>query len=155
MMMRRPLRQLQPPPQSETSAEASGVRRVNVPGLQAPAEPEIAKIPFGDPRVIGNDQGPRELQDTSGPTRINQPGGMPGGTPSRPSFPTPVSSQAPQPFRPMQAPRGIAGSAMSPSSGLLGRAGGLLGGGLGVPGVMKGGQDISALIQQLLARMGR
>jgi hypothetical protein len=41
-----------------------------------------------------------------------------------------------------------------PSSKLLGQAGGLLGGGLGVPSLTGSGGDVSALIQQLLRQRG-
>ncbi len=49
--------------------------------------------------------------------------------------------------------KSLTGAPSLPSSNLLGQAGGLLGGGLGVPALASGNTgDVSALIAQLLAR---
>lgn len=109
---------------------------------------------LGGPGPAGNPQRPNERPG----------GGMPQGplvtprsnaTPSMPQEPTPVASQPPQPFQPMASPvlrRGSLGGAPEQNAALLGKAGGLLGGGLNVPDVTtdgSGGTDLADLIAKL------
>lgn len=111
---------------------------------------------------VGNPQGPRDRPGGGAPPTINQPGGISQDpsrpTPSMPASPTPVASEPPRPFTPMDPtmtppettqPTGITrrtvpGSPSMQSPNLLGSAGGLLGGGLGVPG-QAGGTDPQSL----------
>lgn len=110
------------------------------------------------PPIPGSSEGPRDRPMPQPPTE-NAPGGvtrkgLPGAAPPMPMSPTPVSAQPPQPFTPLTPPRGMSGAALAPSSNLLGKAGGLLGGGLGVPGIASGDtQDVSSLIESLLANL--
>lgn len=146
-----------------------------------PTGPLTQDIPPIGPR--GNPERARERAVGQDPTSPIAPGGVPreglpgesaepfafggapgvqraGSAPSMPTDPTPVSTQAPQPFTPMAPPTGVTrravGAPSAPSSRLFGRAGGLMGGGMGVPGIYGGGgNDISALILQLLKGQGR
>lgn len=124
--------------------------RFNVTDPHQPTDPNVP--PGAGPQ--GNRVTPVEQKGTNIPTsplvtpRSNA-------TPGQPQEPTPVASGPPQPFSPMPSPivrRGIsAGGPNSQSSMLLGKAGGLLAGGLGVPGVV-GGQD-STDIADLIASL--
>jgi hypothetical protein len=105
--------------------------------------PGPAGSPISSPRT-GPQAGPGSLfAGLSAPGGIGGGGVASGATPSRPDAPTPVASQPPAPFMPMNA-------GMQPTAGrmLFGRAGGLMGGGLGVPGALGGqesGTDADAL----------
>ncbi len=90
---------------------------------------------------------PRELHPGGGPPSL---GGMYGATPSQSDEPNPAAAGMPHPFTPMQPPMLPAGASPNASRFLFGRAGGLLGGGLGVPGILgdEGGNedDVAALM---------
>lgn len=144
--------------QAGIGAGTGGVQRVPPSPPSVPSiNPDDINLPGGPGGQTGNPTGPRDRPDTN-PGTSNAPGGvqrvgLPGSAPSMPSAPSPISAGLPQPFTPMAPPRGIAGSALAPSSNLLGKAGGLLSGGLGVPGRMgSDAQDISGLIQMLLQK---
>lgn len=101
------------------------------------------------------------------PTRIPVEAPSATATPARPSEPSPIAMQPPKPFTPLSGPsvsqmvqpisRNVPGTAQGPNSTLLGKAGGLLGGGLSVPGTFQAGtgQDISGLINVLLSKLGK
>jgi hypothetical protein len=79
--------------------------------------------------------------------------------PDMPDYPSPVAEEKPAPIQGYTPPasiqrKGLTGAPSLPSSKLLGQAGGLLGGGLGVPSLTGSGGDVSALIQQLLRQRG-
>jgi hypothetical protein len=79
--------------------------------------------------------------------------------PDMPDYPSPVAEEPAKPIPGYTPPagivrKGLTGAPSLPSSKLLGQAGGLLGGGLGVPSLTGSGSDVSALIQQLL-KQGR
>lgn len=92
--------------------------------------------------------------------------GAPGGanaTPQMPKEPTPISTQTPTSFSPMPqnmtpdqlvtpqvTRRSLTGGTDTSAPSLLGKAGGLLGGGLSIPGLSSGPDDIGALLQKLL-----
>lgn len=133
------------------------------PPPQGPLSPGTSDIGTPDdsgrlPPLPGNSEGPRDRTIPEPPTQ-NAPGGvqrqgLPGASPSRPIAPSPIAAMSPRPFTPLTPPRGMQGAALAPSSNLLGKAGGLLGGGLGVPGSVSGDtQDVSSLIAALLQKM--
>lgn len=147
-----------------------GVRRKTLQEI-GPKSPEAYIYPGGPeaiPPQYGNSESSRDRMPGGGPGTQNAPNVPTGqfnqqGTiqraqsaPSMPSSPTPAAMK---PFAPMAPPQGVQRKVIlggpAPSNGLLGRAGGLLGGGLGVP---SGGQaetpDISALMQMLQQRRG-
>jgi len=117
-------------------------------------KPPLQPSSTGDDGLVGkfgNTERPREMPAPQpGPGSVTPSGGgvsrRSAATPSQPSAPSPVASQPPAPFTPMAG-------GMVPTVGrmLFGRAGGLLGGGLGVPGAIgdEGGEDISALMELL------
>lgn len=152
-----------------------GVKRKPLPG--AAPDPMAEQVltesmpPMSAPQP-GNPQTPRERVPDQGPgqppapniptTEYDQAGTTPTGpvramsAPSMPTAPTPASLQ---PFAPMAPPQGVQRKVVlggpAPAAGLLGRAGGLLGGGIGVPtSGMPATPDVSALIQQLIQRRG-
>jgi len=100
----------------------------------------------------GTSQGPRETQPT--PTLRSVGEGQ--AAAPRPMEPTPIAgAAAPAVNTPMPGGPGLASLASPARRGLFGGAGGLTGGGLGVPGSgMTGDDPISALIQQLLQNRG-
>jgi hypothetical protein len=132
-----------------------------------PPPPTSSIEPVAPPQKFdggaGNAYRPLELHPDAGglPTQPLESPRTVVGTPSRPQEPTPIAGQPPQPFSPMPSPitrRGIStGGPNSQSSSLLGKAGGLLGGGLGVPGAMggQGSNDISDLIANLFKLANR
>ena len=152
------------------------------PGTPPVGKPTPPLLSAPTPRVdpAGNPQGPTQRGPINLPTT---PGSLVGGAPpstaapSRPSEPTPVSgstpapvTQPPPPFQPMptgMSPgdstvstvvrRGLVpGGPNQQGAALLGKAGGLLGGGLGVPGIMgAGSEDISDLIAQIYLMANR
>lgn len=122
-----------------------------------------------DPGGLGNRESPRDYTPDKGPGTTTEPvprgdygkvgdmgtgGGITRSAPTMPTSPTPAAMQ---PFAPMAPPQGVQRktvlSAPQGSNGLLGRAGGLLNGGLGVA-KQTGPQtpDISALIQAMLQK---
>lgn len=126
--------------------------------------------PVIDAPAEGNRQGPRDAappppappQAGPGPG----PGPAPHGAPQRPMEPQPIAMSPPQPFTPMASslsptqtvstqPGGsITRRGLGPSPGLLGSAGGLLGGGLGVPG-QSGRDDMGPLLAMLFKMANR
>jgi hypothetical protein len=143
-------------------------------GMAAPMPPAPEPTPAPDPATAGGGiraaERPRDLAGPGANPASLAPSQPPGGgsqaTPSRPMQPSPVAMGTPQPFTPLSnpdttqiastQPGGLAsimrrGIEPSPQGGaLLGRAGGLLGGGLGVPGL--GGSesnDLSSMISAL------
>ncbi len=136
----------------------------------------------GNSGPAGNSDKPADLFRPQAPTSLGNlvgGGGSPAGNaPSRPNEPTPVAGGTPSPnvqppptFEPMRSGmspndqtmstivrRGLVPGGPNQQGGaLLGKAGGLLGGGLGVPGVMgdTGGQNISDLIAQIMLMANR
>lgn len=159
---------------NDTMDEGSGIRRKKLDPAPAPGpiSPEAYVFPNGapPPPQPGNPETPRDRAPEQGPGRLplpNQPGpyDQSGTTPitpnvqaapARPMDPSPVSMQ---PFAPMAPPQGVQRKVITggpaPGSALLGRAGGLMGGGLGVPTTTQGvTPDVSALIAQLIQRRG-
>lgn len=135
--------------------------------------PTLPDQPPPPPGTEGNREGPRDQPGASnlpiGPLNINIGRPPMGGTatPGRPVTPTPVASQPPQPFTPITPSmsdsdaalpqalqrRPLTGGAVSGSS-LLGGVGGLLGGGLGVPG-LQGGSDLPSMLVNLFRMINR
>ncbi len=121
--------------------------------VKPPLQPSLQPSSTGDDGSVshsGNTERPREMPAPQpGPGSVTRRSAA---TPSQPSAPSPVASQPPAPFTPMAG-------GMVPTVGrmLFGRAGGLLGGGLGVPGAIgdEGGEDISALMELLKLAGGR
>lgn len=124
------------------------------------------------PTEAGSPEGPRDRPGggMTLPPMLNQPGQVSQApsrpTPSMPSSPSPVSAQPPRPFTPLDPTLSSSQTAMPTikrpgapmaGGGLLGHAGGLLGGGLGVAG-NTGGQDpqslADAIYQILLMKHG-
>lgn len=158
---------------NEDLSQTGGVRRKK-PGdpmsqVGGPVSPEAYIYPGGPdgpvPPQTGNSETPRDRTPNQGPGtqnqpniptgQFNQPGTGPVRAQSAPSMPSAPSPASMQPFQPMAPPQGVQRKMVlggaAPTSGLLGRAGGLLGGGMGVP--QSGGPaapDISTLIQQLV-----
>lgn len=149
-----------------------------------PAEQPTGPLPpVFDP--TGNSDGPRDRPTGGAPPVLNQPGGisqapsrpspMPSSpTPSMPDSPSPSAAEPPRPFTPLDPTmttsqtalpavpatiqrRTVPGGPSMRSQNLLGNAGGLLGGGLGVAG-NAGGQDpqslADAIYQILLMKNG-
>lgn len=147
-------------------------------GIFHPATPPTPG-PSGD--VQRRDGGPMTPQGGGNANHTDEApsGGAASGAPPRPSTPSPVAAQPPAPFTPMEplggdpmslvTPQSDYGSAnvkqrapfLSPSAmydsaqvpgGLLGKAGGLLGGGLGLPGATGGGfqNDPSNILDSLI-----
>ncbi len=113
-----------------TDEEPRVRRRLTGAPLAPEPEPPIALPPTPMP---GTGTRPRDLPAPD-PGAVGQagPSASPSrATPSQPTEPSPVASLPPAPFAPMQA-------GMQPTMGrmLFGRAGGLLGGGIGVPGAL-------------------
>jgi hypothetical protein len=172
---RRPLAEdgseIPPPPPAMTTdetgnrwgKEGSGVGPGE--GAVGNAPPQLPGITEAEPpRVEYGDQQPPSYG--GGPSQAAAP---------RPDEPTPVAAQAPNPetpspFTPMQDPLSaqqsataaypiqrrpivpVTGQATTQGSALLGKAGGLLGGGLGTPGMLGTTQehtDIGSLIANL------
>lgn len=120
-----------------------------------------------DPSGLGNRETPRDRTPDKGPgtTTVPMPqgeyrkpeqGGVARNAPSMPSAPTPAAME---PFAPMAPPQGVQRksvlSAPAPTSGMLGRAGGLLNGGLGLAkSTQPMAPDVSALIQALMQQKG-
>lgn len=125
----------------------------NNPPNDMPA-PGGATVP--DVHRPGGQDGP-PMRDTTSP-REQHPGAPgPGnggmGTPPMPSSPTPIAGGAPQPFTPIPGPP-MAGGVQRVTPSLYGKAGGLLGGGIGVqdagnPGMDANNPDILRLLQLL------
>lgn len=168
------------PPRDQSS---EGVLNPPPPPLMAPNDPGLvhpptAPPPPGVPGPGGNSTTPRDFAGASEPTSTPpSPRITNRATPSRPMEPEPVASSTPQPFQPMPQPGGggmmgamasggappgifrrgvVPGGPNAQSSMLLGKAGGLMGGGLGVPSVYgSNGDDISDLILTILKNAGR
>ena len=132
-------------------------------------QPFVRRRPMGGPQVNaptgeeGNPEIPRELPNEGPGVPVPTPAppivsrrttgtGMGTGTeggaqgaPPLPMAPSPVAMQPPAPFTPMAY-----GNRPTMGRMLFGKAGGLLGGGLGVPGAMSDeGLDVDALLEML------
>jgi len=148
---------------NEPSPAQGGIRRKPLPMMPSLDPAELT--PIGpDPNGLGNREAPRDYSPDKGPgTVTNNPipngdYGKVGGDVTRnaPPMPTDPTPAAMQPFAPMAPPQRMQRKTLlsaPQSSGLLGRAGGLLNGGMGVA-KQAGPQtpDISALIQALMQK---
>jgi hypothetical protein len=155
-------------PQMPTTPVApGGVPREGLPGEAAPpatnwdvpAEPMMPSVPdYSVPEVPGAPPKAKPPLDVS---MGAAPPAPPESTsaPDMPDYPSPVAEEPAKPIPGYTPPagivrKGLTGAPSLPSSKMLGQAGGLLGGGLGVPSLTGSGSDVSALIQQLL-KQGR
>lgn len=161
----------EPPPPFDPGGNTEKPREQDRPGDDIPRRPEAPNMPEGGPAP---DVKPREPNSTQAPPDVDSYSEP---TPPRPRTPTPVASQAPQPFVPLQPmanpasltmpasmqesdaqlrvpsmapvmPTSPNPTAVQPrpfvsqpfqveqdfSTRMFGKAGGLLGGGMGLPG---------------------
>jgi hypothetical protein len=151
----------------EPDPSQGGIKRKPLPTMPTMDPTELTAI--GEPNIgeLGNRETPRDRTTDKGPGTTTAPVpqgeygkvGMPGvarNAPSMPSAPTPAAME---PFAPMAPPQGVQRksvlSAPAPTSGMLGRAGGLLNGGLGLAkSTQPMAPDVSALIQALMQQKG-
>lgn len=152
-----------------------GVKRRGVPAdptqITVPTPPGPPGPPLTDPKSppvdkTGNPEHPIDRPSPTPPMPPTSPRVVgPTATPQMPNEPTPIASQAPSPFTPMTGSmsasdttipsvvrRGVStGGPHEQSSSLLGKAGGLMGGGLAVPGVLgtQENPDMADLLMKL------
>lgn len=140
------------------------------PTFEPTPQPPASQI--GDASGASTSRGPRELATprlppTLMPQASSQPqaqANAPVAAPPRPKEPSPVAAQAPTPTTQQGSSqlgdlspivrRGLVPSTVDgPRARLFGYAGGLLGGGLGVPGLGAGGPDEPTDLSQLIAQI--
>jgi hypothetical protein len=147
--------------QSTMPTAPGGVPREGLPGegAQASMPSYTAPPPASKEPWVPQPMDPSLSPDLTAPT----PPPEATSAPAMPTDPTPIAGSpgAPYTSSPGYTPpasivrKSLTGAPSLPSSNLLGKAGGLLGGGLGVPAIAgNSGPDVSALIQQMLRQRG-
>lgn len=144
-----------PPPTPPDDTPIGGVRP---PVGGAPPPPDTTN-PEGGPGQTPRERRPDAQPNTPGPD-VRRNDGQP--TPSMPQAPAPIAAGPPMPFQPIppagtdewstapQVSRVVPGGPAASSSALFGKAGGLLGGGLGVADQFGGASNPTAFLAQLL-----